>query len=39
VYVIVIGEAQNKTHMSAYGYTKQTTTWLESIEKDKMKIK
>ena len=39
IYVVVIGESQNKTHMSAYGYNKQTTPWLESMEKDKNFIK
>lgn len=39
VYVIVIGESQNKTHMSAYGYNKRTTPWLESMEQDKNFIK
>ena len=39
IYVIVIGESQTKTHMSAYGYNKQTTPWLDSMEKDKNFIK
>ena len=39
IYVVVIGETQTKTHMSAYGYSKQTTPWLESMEKDKNFIK
>ena len=33
VYVVIIGESQNKKHMSAYGYDEKTTPWL-----DKMKI-
>ncbi len=28
VFVLVIGESQNKNHMSAYGYTRETTPWL-----------
>lgn len=28
IYVLVIGESQNKTHMSAYGYDRNTTPWL-----------
>lgn len=36
VYVLVIGESQNREHMSAYGYNKQTTPWVESMrEEDK----
>lgn len=34
VYVIVIGESQNKKHMSAYGYDKETTPWLDKIKTD-----
>lgn len=34
VYVLVIGESQNKTHMSAYGYDKNTTPWLDSMKHD-----
>lgn len=32
IYVLVIGESQNKNYMSAYGYKRQTTPWLESIK-------
>ncbi|MBO7611616.1 MAG: sulfatase-like hydrolase/transferase [Elusimicrobia bacterium] len=39
IYIVVIGESQTKTHMSAYGYGKQTTPWLESMEQDKNFIK
>ena len=39
IYVLVIGESQTKTHMSAYGYDKQTTPWLDSMEQDKNFIK
>lgn len=39
LYVVVIGESQTKTHMSAYGYNKQTTPWLDSMEQDKNFIK
>lgn len=36
VYVLVIGESQNKKHMAAYGYERYTTPWLSSIkEKEK----
>ena len=28
-YVLVIGESQNKDHMSLYGYERQTTPWLD----------
>ena len=31
VYVLVIGESQNKKHMSAYGYARPTTPWLQSM--------
>lgn len=31
LYVLVIGEAQNRNHMSAYGYERQTTPWLDSM--------
>ena len=31
VYVLVIGESQNKNHMSAYGYERKTTPWLDSV--------
>lgn len=30
VFVVVIGESQNKGHMSAYGYNRKTTPWLEN---------
>lgn len=32
VYVLVIGESQNKTHMSAYGYVHPTTPVLDDLE-------
>lgn len=32
VYVLVIGESQNRGNMSAYGYNRLTTPWLESIK-------
>lgn len=35
VYVVVIGESQNKEHMSAYGYGRKTTPWLESMGDNK----
>jgi len=31
IYVLVIGESQNPTRMSAYGYKLKTTPWLESM--------
>lgn len=34
VYVLVIGESQNKKHMSAYGYERDTTPWLNNMTKD-----
>lgn len=32
VYVLVIGESQNRGNMSAYGYNRLTTPWLESVK-------
>lgn len=32
VYVLVIGESANRDFMSAYGYEKKTTPWLDSIK-------
>ena len=34
IYVLVIGESQNRKHMSAYGYDKDTTPWLSSMKDD-----
>ena len=34
VYVLVIGESQNRKHMSAYGYNRETTPWLDSMKND-----
>lgn len=34
VYVLVIGESQNKMHMSAYGYDRETTPWLDAMKDD-----
>lgn len=28
-YVVIIGESQNRKHMSAYGYSRETTPWLQ----------
>ena len=39
IYVLVIGESQNKEHMSAYGYNKKTTPWLEAMENEENFIK
>ena len=30
LFVVVLGESQTKTHMSAYGYYRDTTPWLKS---------
>lgn len=32
-YVVVIGESQNKNHMSVYGYSRETTPWLNAMRK------
>ena len=32
VYILVIGESETRDHMSAYGYERQTTPWLESVK-------
>lgn len=32
VYVLVIGESENKLHMGAYGYPRDTTPWLSTIK-------
>ena len=34
LFVLVIGESQNRNHMSAYGYDRDTTPWLQSKEND-----
>lgn len=34
VYVLVIGESQNRMHMSAYGYNQETTPWLDRMKND-----
>lgn len=39
VYVLVIGESQNKDYMSAYGYDKKTTPWLDKAVQEKSFIK
>ena len=31
VYVLVVGESQNKLHMNAYGYERPTTPWLSQM--------
>jgi len=31
VYILVIGESQNRHHMSAYGYDRKTTPWLDTM--------
>lgn len=35
IYVLVIGESQNKLHMQAYGYQRPTTPWLMDMQSDK----
>lgn len=35
VYVLVIGESQNRVHMQAYNYHRATTPWLDSMKNDK----
>ena len=35
VYFLVLGESQNKSHLSAYGYERKTTPWLDSMKTDK----
>lgn len=35
VYVLVIGESQNRAHMQAYNYHRATTLWLDSMKNDK----
>ena len=35
IYVVVIGESQLKDNMSAYGYNKTTTPWLDEFKKEK----
>lgn len=34
-FVVVIGESQNRNHMSAYGYDRKTTPWLDKMINDK----
>jgi heptose-I-phosphate ethanolaminephosphotransferase len=31
IYVLVIGESENRDNMSAYGYARKTTPWLEKM--------
>lgn len=38
VYVLVIGESQNKDHMGAYGYNRETTPWLSQMVRNKNMI-
>ncbi len=35
VYILVIGESQNKLHMQAYGYNRPTTPWLSQMRENK----
>lgn len=35
IYVLVIGEAQTRDHMSAFGYARKTTPWLDAMKDDK----
>ena len=34
IFVLAIGESQTRDHMSAYGYDRQTTPWLDDIKKN-----
>ncbi len=34
LYILVIGESQNRNHMSAYGYRRETTPWLSKMRND-----
>lgn len=34
VYVLVIGESQNREHMHAYGYKRNNTPWLSKMRRD-----
>ncbi|WP_289168230.1 phosphoethanolamine transferase [uncultured Parasutterella sp.] len=34
LYILVIGESQNRNHMSAYGYKRETTPWLSKMKND-----
>ncbi len=34
LFVLVIGESANSDHMSAYGYSRDTTPWLSSVAED-----
>lgn len=34
LYILVIGESQNRNHMSAYGYKRETTPWLSKMRND-----
>ncbi|MGM9568783.1 MAG: phosphoethanolamine transferase [Phascolarctobacterium sp.] len=33
-FLVVIGESQNRKHMSTYGYERKTTPWLDEMAKD-----
>ena len=35
VYVLIIGESQNRLHMNAYGYERNTTPWLTAQKENK----
>ena len=34
VYILVVGESQNKLHMNAYGYDRPTTPWLSQMREN-----
>lgn len=34
VYVLVIGESETRDHMHAYGYSRETTPWLDDMQTD-----
>lgn len=31
IYILVIGESETRDHMHAYGYSRETTPWLDSM--------
>lgn len=35
VYVLVIGESETRDHMHVYGYSRETTPWLDKMQKDR----
>ena len=33
IYVLIVGESESRTHMSVYGYNRETTPWISSMAK------